>query len=219
MTSTTSVALPKYTPDRRPIRDFFTNRRRVISRIVAVPTVLLVVFSHHSWANQGWMDIVVTSIGFVLVMCCAFGRLWAALFISGYKTKSLITVGPYSMVRNPLYLFSLIGAIGVGFAAENLILIVVLILLFGVYYPLVIAAEERKLAYVHGDVWLSYAEVTPRFLPRFSLYSQPDRYEICLPILRRAFFDVAAFPAILFLVEILEELQEMEIIPVYFWIP
>ena len=46
--------------------------------------------------------------GFILVVFGCFGRIWASLYIEGNKTKNLITAGPFSMVRNPLYFFSLI---------------------------------------------------------------------------------------------------------------
>ena len=45
-------------------------------------------------------------IGFTLVIIGGFGRLWASLYVEGFKTKTLIKEGPYSMVRNPLYFFN-----------------------------------------------------------------------------------------------------------------
>ena len=51
-------------------------------------------------------------IGFVLVTLGGFGRLWASLYVEGFKTKTLITEGPYSMVRNPLYFFTIIIILG-----------------------------------------------------------------------------------------------------------
>ena len=42
-------------------------------------------------------------LGFILVVFGSFGRIWASLYIEGNKTKNLITAGPFSMVRNPLY--------------------------------------------------------------------------------------------------------------------
>ena len=59
-------------------------------------------------------------IGIILVGIASFGRLWCSLYIAGYKTDNLVTEGPYSMCRNPLYFFSFIGALGVGFASETL---------------------------------------------------------------------------------------------------
>ena len=50
--------------------------------------------------------------GFILVVFGCFVRIWASLYIEGNKTKNLITAGPFSMVRNPLYFFSLIIIFG-----------------------------------------------------------------------------------------------------------
>ena len=61
-------------------------------------------------------------LGFVLVVFGSFGRIWASLYIEGNKTKNLITAGPFSMVRNPLYFFSLIMLIGFILALKSIYL-------------------------------------------------------------------------------------------------
>ena len=42
------------------------------------------------------------------------GRLWSTLYIGGRKSAEVVTGGPYSMTRNPLYVFSTLAAAGVG---------------------------------------------------------------------------------------------------------
>jgi protein-S-isoprenylcysteine O-methyltransferase Ste14 len=44
-----------------------------------------------------------------LAAMIASHRLWCSLYISGYKNSQLITSGPYSLCRNPLYFFSFVG--------------------------------------------------------------------------------------------------------------
>ena len=51
-------------------------------------------------------------LGVLMVVFGWFGRIWASLYIEGNKTKNLVTSGPFSMVRNPLYFFSLIMLLG-----------------------------------------------------------------------------------------------------------
>ena len=42
-----------------------------------------------------------------MILICILGRTWATLYIGGQKQRELVTKGPYSVVRNPLYLFTL----------------------------------------------------------------------------------------------------------------
>jgi protein-S-isoprenylcysteine O-methyltransferase Ste14 len=52
--------------------------------------------------------------GLLLILICILGRTWTTLYIGGLKRRTLVTKGPYSVVRNPLYLFTLLGATDVG---------------------------------------------------------------------------------------------------------
>ena len=45
--------------------------------------------------------------GLVLILVCILGRTWCTLYIGGLKKRELVTAGPYSVVRNPLYVFTL----------------------------------------------------------------------------------------------------------------
>src|ERR1041384_2965565 len=52
--------------------------------------------------------------GVMLIMIGIGGRLWSTLYIGGRKSAELVRTGPYSITRNPLYLFSSIAAAGAG---------------------------------------------------------------------------------------------------------
>jgi protein-S-isoprenylcysteine O-methyltransferase Ste14 len=85
------------------------------------------------------------------------------------KNEELATSGPYAYTRNPLYLGSLIMAIGFAIAARSLwVLIVMLLMFFAIYLP-VIRAEESFLrqAFQNYD---EYARNVPRFLPRLTAF-------------------------------------------------
>jgi len=45
--------------------------------------------------------------GTLLAGVAVTGRAWSLMYISGKKNASLVTVGPYSLCRNPLYFFSI----------------------------------------------------------------------------------------------------------------
>ena len=64
------------------------------------------------------------------------------------------------MVRHPLYVFSLIGTIGIGLASENLLVLGLIVVFYLFYYPFTILAEERKLTNKFGKAYLEYMKKT-----------------------------------------------------------
>jgi protein-S-isoprenylcysteine O-methyltransferase Ste14 len=116
-------------------------------------------------------------LGFVLVIFGSFGRIWASLYIEGNKTKNLVTSGPFSMVRNPLYFFSLIMLLGFSLALKAIYLPLALLLIFVIFHIPTIANEERKLRKNHGDKFESYMKSTPRLIPNIFNYKRPETGE------------------------------------------
>ena len=188
-----------------------------ISRIFVVALVLVIVFSGSAWENQEhFITSILFMIGCVLVGIATLGRLWCSLYIAGYKKDVLVTAGPYSMCRNPLYFFSLLGAVGVGFASETLTLPAVLFLIFTIYYPFVIRSEEAELRKLHGDRYKTYFETVPRFIPNLSKLQEPKEYVVRPVIYRKHMFDALWFVWLLGIMEIIESLHEINIIPIVF---
>ena len=111
-------------------------------------------------------------LGFVLVVFGSVGRIWASLYIEGNKTKNLITAGPFSMVRNPLYFFSLIMLIGFSLALKAIYLPLALLLIFVLFHVPTIANEEKKLQDIHGEKFNSYVKSTPRLIPNIFKYKK-----------------------------------------------
>ena len=112
--------------------------------------------------------------GFILVVFGCFGRIWASLYIEGNKTKNLITAGPFSMVRNPLYFFSLIIISGFCLALKSIYLPLSLLTIFVVFHIPTIANEEKKLRFNHGDKFEKYIKTTPRLIPNIFKYKKPE---------------------------------------------
>jgi len=90
---------------------------------------------------------------------------------SGHVQKNLVltTTGPYSHVRNPLYLGSIIIGIGFTIAARDWWVAIAVILLFVVIYLPVIRSEEAFLRSQFRD-YDAYARRVPSLLPHTLLF-------------------------------------------------
>jgi protein-S-isoprenylcysteine O-methyltransferase Ste14 len=81
------------------------------------------------------------------------------------KNEQLATGGPYAYTRNPLYLGSLILAIGFALASQSWWIVAGIVLLFFAIYLPVIRGEEVFLRQRFPQ-FEEYAREVPRFFPR-----------------------------------------------------
>jgi protein-S-isoprenylcysteine O-methyltransferase Ste14 len=90
---------------------------------------------------------------------------------SGYvqKNEQLATTGPYAYTRNPLYLGSLILAVGFAIAARNWWIGVGLVAIFLAIYLPVIRGEEAFLK-ERFPGFADYALHVPRLVPRLTAF-------------------------------------------------
>ena len=103
-------------------------------------------------------------IGLIPVACGWSLRTWAAGTLR--KHVGLTTTGPYSIIRNPLYLGTFMMVVGFAILADASPLVW---LASGACLAMCICAvhhEERILSSQYGSNWQHYAQHTPRFIPR-----------------------------------------------------
>ncbi len=195
------------------------NFRIHISQIFGVLLGVIILLSSSAWDKRYplWCTCLYF-IGLVLAGIASLGRLWCSLYIAGYKTEELITEGPYSMSRNPLYFFSFLGAIGVGFASESLLVPSIILVAFALYYPQVIRNEEVKLEKRHGVAFDMYRSKVPCFFPKISNLSEPQEYIVKPVIFRKHMISALWFIWLIGILELIEELHESKIIPILFTI-
>lgn len=79
--------------------------------------------------------------------------------------RHLTTTGPYTMVRNPLYIANALIVLGAVFMSELLWLVPIALLWCAVVYSLVVCQEEARLTRQYGADYLAYATKVPRWLP------------------------------------------------------
>lgn len=90
-------------------------------------------------------------------------RVWAAGLLE--KGQRLCTDGPYRMVRHPLYLGSLLGAVGFAVMMHVLWGWVVVLPAFALLYGSQVAEEERHLRTIYGEAYKEFARTVPMVIP------------------------------------------------------
>jgi protein-S-isoprenylcysteine O-methyltransferase Ste14 len=198
------------------IKKILAKKRIKLGQLFMAGLGVLILFTGSRWEEKGPVGGMLFLLGAVLAGIATVGRMWCSVYISGYKKDVLVTTGPYSMCRNPLYFFSLLGAVGVGLATKTLSIPFVIFVLFAVYYPFVIRREEERLTGLHGKRFEEYCSRVPRFIPSFSLSGEPEEYTIKPGYLRGRFLDSLWFVWLIGILGLIESLHRHDIIPVYF---
>jgi len=198
---------------------FFDKHRIFSTRLFAVGFVLIILFTTDSWGENDPIDLITEWTGYIFLITATLGRLWCSIYIGGYKNDRVISEGPYSIVRHPLYLLSFLGGLGLALAAENLLLVGFVIILFLTYYPSVALQEEKDMEAKFGQDYIDYKKKTPRWLPRFSNYYEPEQYLVKTKYIRKAMFDSMWFIWLFMLLRIVEVLQELHFLPVILKVP
>lgn len=152
--------------------------RILLTRLYVALLAGLILFSSSQWQPGPFGAAGLLLAALVLTSLAAMGRLWCSLYIAGYKRNCLVTDGPYAMCRNPLYFFSMLGAVGVALMTHTFTIPVLVLVSFAIYYPYVIRAEEGDLGRIHGATFEAYRSQTPAFFPKGSLLREPDTYQV-----------------------------------------
>lgn len=158
------------------------RRRKQIIRLGAVALLALAVTSQAVMPPDSLGRDMIEGIGIAAIVLCIFGRGWCALYIGGRKKTELVMTGPYSMCRNPLYVFSIIGAFGAG--AQSGSIMMALIFAIGCWWVFrsVVRHEERLLRDRFGVLFARYENYTPRFCPTWYRW-QDEETLVCHPSL------------------------------------
>lgn len=105
-------------------------------------------------------------------------RLWGVA-IAGSETRTtgpvggtfLITTGPFSYVRNPLYVGNMMMYVGVGVMANLPSVALIAGGYFLFQYSLIVSLEEEYLLKTFGENFQRYCDAVPRFFPGLKRYN------------------------------------------------
>ncbi|MBM3554436.1 MAG: isoprenylcysteine carboxylmethyltransferase family protein [Alphaproteobacteria bacterium] len=187
-------------------REILLKARIRHTRLLALALVPGFLVTRGAW--EGWTHFVLAWLGVGLIALCVLGRAYASAFVGGKKNYEVVADGPFSVVRNPLYVFSFIGVIGIGLTTGSVGWAVILGSLFAVYYPAVVEREEAHLTEIFGEAYTAYRAATPRWIPDFSRWRAPDTVSLNPVFLYRTMRDGAWFfvaPPVLAAIRILQD--------------
>jgi protein-S-isoprenylcysteine O-methyltransferase Ste14 len=189
------------------------------SKIFVIAAFIIVFFTKTLILYETELHETLEFIGYLFIAVCAMGRLYSTAFLGGHKNDTLITYGAFSIVRNPLYFFSLFGMTGIALISTHILIIILMPIFFIVLYHFLIKREEEFLLQKFGAPYADYMKSTPRLIPNLKLYNAPERIETVPKYLNKAFKDAiwwfAAFP----IFELAEYLQESGVVKPLFLLP
>lgn len=195
------------------------RRRMVHTKIAGVALALLLPFLQSYWGLENVLHEALEWIGYVLIVAGILGRVWCSVYIGGRKNDELIEIGPYSIVRNPLYVFSFIAVSGIAMTTGIVTVTVLAQLLFAAYYRTVVNREEAALGTAYDGKYAEYMNRVPRWWPRLKLWREPGEIVVRPRFLYLTLRDIGwillLFPAI----EGIDALQASGWLPVLLRLP
>jgi protein-S-isoprenylcysteine O-methyltransferase Ste14 len=148
--------------------------------------------------------------GFVCVTVACLGRIWCSLFIAGHKDEVLVTSGPYAYCRHPLYSFSIVGALGLGFASKSLLLGAMVVLLIAGLVIYAASCEEQFLEDAFPDEFKAYVAATPNmWWPALRKKQIPPQLDVRPAVFWKAFLDAGSFFLLWLLVSLAAEYRAL----------
>ena len=174
------------------------------SKLIVLISLALTFFLKSTFALYNQEHELLELSGYALIIICAFGRVYSSAFLGGFKNDVVVTDGPYSIVRNPLYLFSLIGITGISLISMHLVVIIFAPLAFLALYMTLISREEKFLLEKLGQPYADYLQSTPRLFPNLKLYKASETLPMRPQYLLKSIFDAVWWFLPIFVFEMVE---------------
>ncbi|MCW5681951.1 MAG: isoprenylcysteine carboxylmethyltransferase family protein [Xanthobacteraceae bacterium] len=193
--------------------------RKAVLLVAILLGAAFVVVGDSRWASGTLAHESIEWFGLILIVVCILGRTLCTLYIGGRKIESLVQIGPYSVSRNPLYFFSILGAIGAGAQLGSLVLAFATGFVVWLIFLIVIFKEEQVLTERFGAAYADYLAQVPRLFPRMTLWKDVEKIEVNPRLVRMTALDASVFLLSVPLAEGFEYLHDAGILPTWFILP
>jgi protein-S-isoprenylcysteine O-methyltransferase Ste14 len=197
----------------------YQRLRRITLAALLALVFLVLLFGQSIFPPETVVHEAIEMAGIVLIVIGIAGRLWSTLYIGGRKSATVVTDGPYSITRNPLYVFSSIAAVGVGAQMGSITAAVGFGVACAAAFHVVILREERFLSANLGADYRAYLAAVPRFFPKPSLYREGETAGFKPSLLLVTLLDGLVFLVAMPVFEIIDAAQLSGALPVLFRMP
>jgi protein-S-isoprenylcysteine O-methyltransferase Ste14 len=196
------------------------RKRKQVLALGILFWALLLLFTQSRWSSTApHLHALIERVGLFLILVCILGRTWCTLYIGGHKKRDLVTTGPYSIVRNPLYLFTTTGAAGIGAQSGSALVAILLAAGSLAVFYIVARREEEFLAKAFPVDFADYAARVPRFWPSWSRWQDADELRVRPHLVRRTFLEACLILLAVPVADLLIWLQQLGGLPVLLRLP
>jgi protein-S-isoprenylcysteine O-methyltransferase Ste14 len=158
--------------------------RGVVAAALGAAFGAMAIFSPPLFAEAQWERVPLEVLGWLTFFAGAGLRFWATLYIGGRKRLIVVSEGPYSICRNPLYLGTFLIALSVAIILQS-VTFLACVLVGAIFYAwATVPAEERYLSRQLGEGYMRYCQEVPRFIPRLSNFGTPATIVVSVRALR-----------------------------------
>jgi protein-S-isoprenylcysteine O-methyltransferase Ste14 len=193
--------------------------RKAVLAISCLLGVSIFFVADSYWPDGGFVHESIEWVGAALISICVIGRTWCVLYVGNSKNTAVVNDGPYSIARHPLYVFSIIGAIGVGAQAGGFTAALVAGFVTWAVLLRMSQIEEDHMLGIFGAQYFEYMMRVPRFVPNFSLYHSRDSLQVFPRQIAITFFDAVLFFVAVPVMEVFDWLHDANILPTLFHLP
>jgi protein-S-isoprenylcysteine O-methyltransferase Ste14 len=153
----------------------------------------LLLYNQATTIHEWWVDFLFLCVGFlglvIRILTVGFtpkgtsGRNTGA----GQVAEQLNTSGIYATVRHPLYLGNFFMWLAPVLILSDLWFTLFFCAFYWIYYERIMFAEEQFLRKKFGEIYLAWANKTPAFFPKFSLYKKANLQFSLKNVLKREY--------------------------------
>lgn len=189
-------------------RDKWLVRSRAwIAILMLVPFGAACLASSPAFRDDSLQEDMIVTLGWLTFLAGVAFRWWATLHVAGRKNECLVSSGPYSVCRNPLYFGTFLITLSIAFYMESVIFAAGIAATSLFYLGVTVRDEERRLRERFGEAYVRYCEEVPRFLPRLRRAHSPPLLEVSALGLTKEFHRAARYMWVPLLAQLFSHLR------------